>query len=571
MRFSDIRHNLTRDFSRFDPVTIAVLGDTPTQFLHQALKGCAYDRSLNTIVYEGGADQIEAEILDTTSELYRSKPEYVLIFESTQRLLWRFYAVEREQQPSFAASHLQHIRALCDVLNSHLHARIIYCNFPELDDGVYGNFANKTRLSFSYQVRALNLGLMDLAATVKNLFIADLASLQNRTGRAQIVSSTAYTISGFAYELNFWPSIATTVLDIVQALRGRVHKAVILDLDNTLWGGVVGDDGMENIQIGDLGIGKAFSELQAWLKQLQQRGILLAVCSKNDEQVAREVFDRHPDMVLRLTDIAIFVANWGNKVDNIRHIQSILNIGFESIVYLDDSPFERRMVKEAIPALTVPELPEDPADYLDALRSLNLFETGSLSEADGARTRQYQEEAQRVSIQKTYDSEEAFLSSLEMIATARPFDAFQVPRIAQLSQRTNQFNLRTVRYSERDVERIMKDGRYLTRYFTLADKVGQYGLISIVVLEKGDGFLFIENWLMSCRVLKRGVEDLVLNSVMRLAKENGYTRVIGEYIATEKNGLVSDHYRKLGFVADNGRWAMETDGYEERKTYIASQ
>ena len=568
MRFSELRHNLKKDFSRFPSVKIAILGDTPTQFLHQAVKGGAYDRALNTIVCEAGIDQIDAQILDPTSALYEFQPDYVLVFESTQGLLSRFYALSREQQASFAAAHLQHVEGLCQAINSRLHCQIIFCNFPEIDDAVYGNYANKTRLSFPYQVRTVNLGLMDLARAVPNLFIADLSLFQNTTGRRHIVSTTTYTTTGFVYALDSWPEIAARVLDIIQSSRGQVHKAVILDLDNTLWGGVIGDDGLENIQIGGLGIGSAFSELQAWLKQLKERGIILAVCSKNYEHVAREVFEKHPDMVLRLDDVAVFVANWENKVDNIRHIQSVLNVGFDSMVYLDDSPFERGMVKQAIPSLTVPELPEDPADYLEVLRSLNLFETASLSEGDKTRTRQYKEEAHRTILQKTYDSEAAFLASLQMIATAQPFDSFQVPRIAQLSQRSNQFNLRTVRYIDRDVERIMTDPDYVTRYFTLEDRVGHYGLISVVVLKKADGCLFIENWMMSCRVLQRGMEEFVLNAIMQAAKENGYRRVVGEYVPTAKNELVRDHYTRLGFAAEDGLWVMDVGRYLERKTYI---
>jgi len=568
MKFADLRKNLKKDASGFPSVRIAVLGDTPTQFLHQALKGCAYERGLNTVIFEAGFNEVEAQVLGLKSDLYAFAPEFVLVFESTQRLLSRFYAVPRDSQSSFATAHVQHVAALCQAVDSRPGTRLIYCNFTELDDSVYGNFANKTRLSFSYQVRAVNLGLMNLAVTTPNLMIADLSSLQNDLGRRSIVSTAMYATAGLAYTLDFWPAIAGRVLDIIAAVRGRIHKAVVLDLDNTLWGGVVGDDGLENIQIGDLGIGKAFSDLQAWLKQLKQRGILLAVCSKNYEDVARGVFRDHPDMILRLDDIAVFVANWENKVDNLRHIQSVLNIGFDSMVYLDDSPFEREMVKEAIPSLTVPDLPEDPADYLEVLRSLNLFETASFSDADETRTHQYLEESRRASIQKTYESENAFLASLKMIARARPFDAFHVPRIAQLSQRSNQFNLRTVRYTERDVERLMSDPDYVTLYFTLEDRVGDYGLVSLVVLQKRDDCLFIENWLMSCRVLKRGMEELVLNTMMRAAAESGYERLVGEYVPTEKNGLVRDHYAKLGFTPERGMWVIDAERYRARPTPI---
>jgi FkbH-like protein len=568
LRFSDLRKNLKRDYSTFPTVKIAIFGDTPTQFLHQAIAGYAYELAINPLVYEAEPDQIDLQLRDTTSELYRFRPEYVVVFQSTQRLLSHFYETPSEQKRSFADLHLKYVQSMCDALKSRLEAHLIYCNFAEIDDAVYGNYANKTDLSFLYQTRALNVGLMKLAVSAGNLFIADLAALQNREGRRNIVSNMMYMTAGFAYSLEFWTEVARQVLSIIQSLRGRFHKAVILDLDNTLWGGTVGDDGLEHIQIGDLGIGRAFSELQAWLKQLKERGIILAVCSKNDEQVAQEVFERHPDMVLRLDDIAVFVANWGNKVDNINYIQAVINIGFESIVYLDDSPFERRMVKHAIPALTVPELPEDPADYLDELRSLNLFETASLSHADSMRTRQYQEEAQRVSLLKTYDSEEAFLASLGMVSEARAFDGFHIPRIAQLTQRSNQFNLRTVRYTERDVERIMNDPQYLTLYFTLNDEVGDYGLVSIVVLRGDEGFVFIENWLMSCRVLKRGMEDFVLNNAVRAAKKNGYTKIIGEYIPSQKNQLVRNHYPNMGFVDENGLWKLELDRYVPRKTYI---
>ena len=229
------------------------------------------------------------------------------------------------------------------------------------------------------------------------------------------------------------------------AQRGTFNKCLILDLDNTLWGGVIGDDGIEGIQLGHgLGIGKAFTELQQWAKKLQQRGIILCVVSKNDEQVAKEPFIHHPDMVLRLDDIAVFMANWETKVDNIRAVQQVLNIGFDSMVFLDDNPFERAIVRENIPGITVPELPEDPAQYLEFLYSLNLFETASASEVDDKRTRQYQQEAKRIELKRTFANEQEFLASLGMEARVEPFTAFNTPRVAQLTQRSNQFNLRTM-------------------------------------------------------------------------------------------------------------------------------
>jgi FkbH-like protein len=370
------------------------------------------------------------------------------------------------------------------------------------------------------------------------------------------------------------PCFAQSVVQIISAFQGTFKKCVILDLDNTVWGGVIGDDGLENIQIGQLGIGKAFTEFQYWIKKLQQRGIIVAVCSKNTESIAKEPFEKHPDMVLKLADIAVFVANWENKADNIRKIQKILNIGFDSMVFLDDNPFERNMVRENIPQITIPELPEDPALYLDYLYGLNLFETLSYSGEDTQRTQQYQKEAERIVFQESFANEDEFLKSLNMISDTKPFDSFTIPRVAQLSQRSNQFNLRTIRYTEDDVKRLSQSDNYFTLSFTLEDKFGDNGLVCAVILEKKDNqTLFIDTWFMSCRVLKRGVEAYVLNSLVELAKANGYTTLSGEYIPTPKNEMAKDHYKNLGFEPSpvEGIWQLDVTAYQQKTNYITKK
>ena len=342
-------------------------------------------------------------------------------------------------------------------------------------------------------------------------------------------------------------------------------------MDNTLWGGIIGDDGLENIQIGDLGIGKAFTELQLWIKQLQKRGIILAVCSKNTESIAKEPFEKHPEMKLRLDDIAVFVANWENKVDNIRHIQSVLNIGFDSMVFLDDNPFERNMVKTNIPEIAVPELPEDPVEYLPFLRAANLFETASFTENDEKRTRQYQQESWRATVQKSFSNEDEFLASLNMGSVIQPFNKFNIPRVAQLTQRSNQFNLRTIRYTENEIRAIADSAEYCPLTFTLEDRFGDYGLISVVILKKKNDGLFIDTWIMSCRVLKRGMERFVLNEIVATANRSGYASIQGEYIPTAKNAMVNDHYKTLGFknIGDqNGLWILSTETFGAFKTFI---
>ena len=253
---------------------------------------------------------------------------------------------------------------------------------------------------------------MELLPQYPNLFICDIAGLQNKFGRNMMFAPNIYVSTEMVLSVDAIPYVSSRVIDIIAACQGQFKKCLILDLDNTLWGGIIGDDGIEGIQLGHgLGIGKVFTEFQMWIKKLKQRGIIICIVSKNDEEKAKEPFKRHPDMILKLEDIAVFQANWETKVDNIRTIQKILNIGFDSIIFLDDNPFERNIVRENIPGITVPELPEDPGMYLEYLYSLNLFETASYSALDKDRTQQYQIEAQRVSFKKTFTNEVGFLQS----------------------------------------------------------------------------------------------------------------------------------------------------------------
>ena len=313
------------------------------------------------------------------------------------------------------------------------------------------------------------------------------------------------------------------------------------------------------------------------MKKLKNRGIIIAVCSKNNEGKAKEPFERNPEMVLKLDDIAVFVANWENKADNIRTIQRTLNIGFDSMVFLDDNPFERNMVREHVPGVTVPELPEDPGDYLEYLYTLNLFETASFSEDDKDRTKQYQIEAKRVSLQQSFTNEAEFLKSLDMVSEVKGFDKFNTSRVAQLSQRSNQFNLRTVRYTEAEIAAIESDLHYATFSFTLADRFGDNGLICVIILEKQDTeTLFINTWFMSCRVLKRGMENFTLNTLVDYARSNGFKRFIGEYLPSAKNQMVEEHYPHLGFSKMEGgdnaaRYVLDVETYEEKECYITKK
>ena len=556
---------------------IAVLGDTATQLLTTAVKGEAVARGLALDIYEAEYNQIERQLLDPTSDLYQFDASIVIIFQSTHKLCEYHSLLAADKQELVAEERQAFLTSICEN-SAFADKKIIYFNYPEIEDTVFGSYANKVETSFSFQVRKLNYELMLLSKQYPNLFICDIAGLQNLFGRQFMFSPNVYMSTEMVLSVNALPYVASRVVDIIGAIRGQFKKCLILDLDNTVWGGVIGDDGLEGIELGHgLGIGKAFTEFQMWVKKLKQRGIIICVASKNNEETAKEPFEKHPDMVLTLDDIAVFMANWETKVDNIRAIQGILNIAFDSMVFLDDNPFERNMVRENIPGITVPELPEDPGKYLEYLYSLNLFETASYSQADKDRTKQYQVEAKRVSLAKTFTNEADFLKSLDMVSTVSGFSKFNTPRVAQLSQRSNQFNLRTIRYTEADITSMAENPDVIDLSFTLEDKFGDNGLIAVVIMKKQDDeTLFVDTWFMSCRVLKRGMENFTLNTMVECAKKRGYKRIIGEYLPTPKNKMVEQHYPNLGLtpleVASGGaKYVLNVNSYKPRECYITKK
>jgi FkbH-like protein len=564
--------NLKKQFHGFKRVKVAVLGDTSIQFLVQAFRGMGYEKGYDLDIWESDYDQVDRQVFDTASELYEFKPEHVIIFRSSHKLLGKYNKLSNVELPAFASQEIDSIKTIFTTLSDNLNANIIYYNYTEINDSVFGNFANKTEASFIFQLRKLNYQLMLLASEYATLNICDISTIQNHVGKAVFYSPSIYVNSEMVLSIDVLPEIASRTVDIISVLNGKIKKCLILDLDNTIWGGIIGDDGLEKIQLGSLGIGKAFTEFQYWIKKLKNRGIIIAVCSKNSEHIAKEPFEKHPDMVLHLEDIAVFIANWGNKVDNIRQIQNILNIGFDSMVFIDDNPFERNMVRENIADICVPELPEDPADYLEYLYSLNLFETNSFSSEDEERTKLYQIEAKRSIIQKTFANEEDYLKSLNMISRVEQFSDFNIPRVAQLSQRSNQFNLRTVRYSEAEIKMVTNSENHFTFAFTLEDKFGDNGLICVIILHKENkNVLFIDTWFMSCRVLKRGMENFALNEIVNFAKEKGFKVLKGEYIPTMKNEMVKDHYRNLGFENSESLWILDLVNYEDKKCFISKK
>ncbi|MGC2661737.1 MAG: HAD-IIIC family phosphatase [Bryobacteraceae bacterium] len=555
---------------------IALLGDAATQFFVPLLRTLFYENGVTGEIYEGNFDALDLEILNPVSALYRFKPDVVILLNCTQSLRAKYYARAGSGE-SFATDTVHHMIDAWDIIHRHSPASVIQCNFAAPEERFFGNYDQSVGGALSSVIQTLNQSLAAEARTRRHVFIADIAHLAASVGTRNWYDERHWLASKMFCAPDCLPLAAQNFVEMALIAIGRVVKCLVLDLDNTLWGGVVGDDGPEGIEIGAHGDGESFYNFQCYLRELKRRGLILAVCSKNDHAVAIRPFRENPEMALREEDVAVFAINWDNKADNIRTIRDILDIGLDSMVFLDDNPFERNLVREFVPEVIVPELPEDPADYVRYLSALNLFEANSFSAEDAARVDQYRQEAARRATASEFTNIGDYLKSLQMRIQVERFDAFHLSRIVQLIQRSNQFNLTTQRHNQAQCEDMMEDhDGCIPWYARLSDKFGDHGLISIVIMRPEGETLRVTDWLMSCRVLGRGVEQYLMNRVFVEAQSHKCIRVTGKYLPTAKNALVRDFFEQFGFQktasGEDGQteWALDVSQYEPRTVFIES-
>jgi FkbH-like protein len=569
---SEAKH--ARPDASLPKIRIALLSDAATQQFVPLLRALLRRAGFEPVVYEGAFASIELEVYDADSPLYRFQPDFIALLNASQALRSEYYA-----RPGTAGDFLQgaveRMERIWSAIQARSTALIVQSNFVLPLERLFGNFDHKVADSLYSVTAAANAQIAARARAHSGVVVNDIEAIASLVGRRTWFDERLWFLAKTFCALDHLPLVAQNMVQIVLAARGRVVKCVVLDLDNTLWGGVIGDDGLNGIKLSSHGEGEPFHLLQCFFRELSRRGILLAVCSKNDANNALEPFLHHPEMVLKREHMAAFIANWDDKAKNILRIQELLNIGLDSMVFLDDNPFERNLVRELLPAVIVPELPEDPAEYLPAIAALNLFETTSFSAEDLQRTEMYRVEAERRQEQSSYANVEEFLTSLDMRITVEPWDDFHLPRIAQLIQRSNQYNLTTRRLSETQCRAIMHDtGRWLPIYAKLTDRLGDHGLISVVACEMSGSDLAIRDWLMSCRVLARTVEQFLMAQVFESAKRLGLRRVTGEYVPTAKNGLVRDFFAQFGFqkvseeASGRTQWALSVEKFLPPATYI---
>jgi FkbH-like protein len=546
---------------------VGLLGSGTLDLLATAVSGSALRHRVIATVVSGDYGSAIRDAIDPSSAFRREHFDTVIICLDHRSLgLDQPRANAAEARAAVAAA-IGTINAITAGLADNVSGAIIVSTLVPPVEPLFGSFDAVEAGSVMAMITAFNAELAGLAAA-KTVILVDLARIAGWVGLHHWHDAGQWHQAKFAIGPDAVPLAADAIARVLGAIRGTSRKALVLDLDNTLWGGIIGDDGVDGIAIGQGSArGEAFLAIQQMALALRQRGIVLAVCSKNDEDVARVPFRDHPDMVLREEHIAVFVANWGDKATNLRAIAAALNIGLDALVFLDDNPVERAQVRRELPMVAVPEVPADPALYPRALAAAGYFEAITFGDDDRVRADAYRANAERAAFAGTSDMA-GYLQSLDMVADVRPFDSVNRARIAQLINKSNQFNLTTRRYTEREVAAMEGDAALATLQFRLVDRFGDNGMIAVVILRPADSqTLDIDTWLMSCRVLGRRMEEATLFHIIAAGRRLGATAITGAYLPTAKNRMVADHYGKLGFTlvsaGDDGssRWRLDLADY----------
>jgi FkbH-like protein len=549
------------------PFRLAVLSNSTIDFIVPALVASAARHGIALEIIQPSYDQVAQEALTPDSKVNRSKPDAVLFSLDYRALPLKLSLGDSTASSATVQGAMGYFQSLRNGIKSDGNAVCIFQTLAPPVESLFGSLDRALPGTMRNLIDNLNRALVEDILDSGDVLL-DVGGLAETVGLADWHNTQLWNLGKFSFSDDLIPLYAEHVARTVAAIRGKSKKVLVLDLDNTVWGGVIGDDGLEGIKIaqGDAR-GESHLAVQRLALGLRKRGIVLAVSSKNTDHVAREPFEKHPEMLLKLEHIAVFQANWNDKATNIQAIAQELSLGLDSIVFLDDNPAERGLVRKLLPDVAVPELPEEPAYYARTLAAAGYFESIAFASEDLKRAGFYQDNAKRAILQKQVGGVDAYLASLDMTIVFQPFDATGRARIVQLINKSNQYNLTARRYTDPEVTEAENDPEVFTLQVRLTDIFGDNGMISVVICRPCEVEAWeIDTWLMSCRVLGRKVEHMVLREILQHARSAGICRLVGVYRPTDRNKLVVDHYAKLGFtkVADEEsgvtHWEMLVEG-----------
>lgn len=568
-RIARIKRECPALAEEFEPFSIAIIGDANSDFVKAAMEASALRHGLWLDVHTESLGNVVGAVLDTNSELYNSKPNAVLLAYTSHSLPNSSIGNE-EQACQRVGELISDIELIKSTIKSNVDAQLLVQTIPTTPTSLFGSIDRRVVGTAAEQIAAFNSYLYK-----SSNIIVDVAGLADSIGLSNWHDMNYWHWAKIPFANQYIPLYADYCARHIAALRGKSKKGLVLDLDNTLWAGIIGDDGVENIELGHGSAkGEAHLAIQKMAADLKERGVVLAVCSKNDECNAHLPFKEHPETILKLDDFAAFQANWHDKASNIQAIADALTLTPDALVFLDDNPAEREIVRQELPQVAVPEIPDDnPAAWPMILSAAGYFEAIQFTENDKQRAEQYTANAKRNELKSKVRDLGSYLESLEMTLTMTSCSKAHRARAAQLINRSNQYNLTTRRYTDEQLAKMEKDPSVFCFAAKLEDKFGDNGIISIVICREDGDDWYIDTWLTSCRVLGRNVEFNLLNYIAEMASANGKKALVGHYIPSKKNQMTEAHYEKIGFahLSEDGegtRWQLQLGSFEPHRSYM---
>jgi len=544
-------NSLEREEREWIPLKIAFLRNITIDPIIPYLKFLCFKEGFKADVYMADYNNVMQEVLNPDSQLYKHQPYVVVLalrlHNMSEKLVNCFSALKEQEIQDELDRIVKYVDRVIEAIRKRSQALILLHSFEVPVYPSFGILDSQRLTGQVHCIKRLNLALIDVLSKYKNSYLIDMELMMGRIGYHRFVDNRYWHIGKAPYILEAMKVIALEYIKFICALKGKNKKCLVLDCDNTLWGGIIGEDGLNGIKIGKTYPGSAYRVFQLAILNLYHRGVILAICSKNNEGDVMEVLKHHPDMVLREEHFASMMINWGDKVSNLKEMARELNIGLDSFVFVDDSEFEANLVKKYLPEVEVILLPKDPTQFKTVLDCCGLFDTLTFSEEDRRRGQMYKAEAGRKKLQAELTNLEDYYKSLEMEVLISKADDYSIPRIAQLTQRTNQFNLTTKRYSESEIRRFAVSACHDVLFLRLRDRFGDMGIVGVAFLEHLNGHSLIDTFLLSCRAIGRGVEDILLRVCIEITRERGQKTLQGFYIKTKKNGQVTEFYQKRGF------------------------
>jgi FkbH-like protein len=558
-----------KDFTFSKKVRVAILSCFTIYGLEESLKVKCAERKLGCMTYSSPYNQYNQDILNSASPLYEFTPDLTFMLLDTRTILsslfYNPYSVSVSERREYIENRVKDLVNLVRKFTIKSKSKLVVANFHTPVYTPYGICETKTEYGLREMVLDLNAKLSYSLRNEPSAFVFDFDSFVAKYGEVNVYDYRQLLFGDIKVSLNCIPSLAEEFMGYISPASGINRKCIVLDLDNTLWGGIVGEDGFEGIKLSPQYPGTSFIEFQRVIQALHERGIILAINSRNNEDEALRVIREHPYMVLRENNFASIKINWNDKISNTKAIAEELNIGLDSLVYFDDDPVNRELISIALPEVMTVDLPKDPALYAQTLMDLNVFNTFSITDEDKRRGQMYVEERKRSQLEKSVNDIDEFLSQLGIRIDIRKADKFTIPRISQLVQKTNQFNLTTIRFQEEEILKFSEDKNMLVGCAQTADKFGDNGITGVFIVKKNPDYSEwnIESFLLSCRVMGRRIEYGIMEYILNEARKEGIRRVRGRYIPTSKNKPCENFLTHSGFKKDGEDWVLPLESKRE--------